>query len=95
MKFVTVDNNKQRLIMLEELLKTHFPDCVVTEFTDPMLSAKFIYNNDVDMVFAQEEMGRVNGDGLKQVIMLNKPYVNVRLFREIPETADCILSLKE
>ncbi len=95
MRFVTVDNNKRRLVMLEELLKSHFRDCVVTEFTDPMLSAKFICNNDVDVVFAQENMHRVDGEGLMHVINVNKPTVQVRLFSEVTETTECILSLKE
>ncbi len=95
MKFVTVDNNKHRLTMLEELLKSHFPYCVVNEFTDPMLSAKFIINNDVDIVFAQEKMHRVDGEGLMHVININKPSVPVRLFREVSEATACILSLKE
>ncbi len=94
MKFVTVDNNKHQLTMLEELLKSHFPYCVVTEFTAPMLSAKFIINNDIDVVFAQENMHRVDGEGLMHVIHVNKPSVQVRLFREINETTECILSLK-
>ncbi len=95
MKFVTVDNNKHRLTVLHELLRSHFPYCVVTEFTDPMLSAKFICNNDVDVVFAQEKMHRVDGDALMRVINVNKPSVQVRLFCEVTETAECILSLKE
>ncbi len=95
MHFVTVDNHQQRLTVLQELLKSHFPYCYVTEFTDPMLSAKFIISNHVDMVFVQENMHRIDGTRLMQVINLNKPSVQVRLFSEVIDTVDCVLSLKE
>ena len=88
MKFVTIDNDETRLDSLRELLINKYPNCTVTEFTDPMLSAKYICNNEVDIVFAQKLMNRVNGEALKHAILVNKPYVRVVLFEEIDKTTD-------
>ena len=88
-----MDNNNQRLSELSEQLKTHLPDCTVTEFTVPMLSAKFILNNEVDIVYAQEEMERVTGEELKHVLSINRPQLKVNLFYEIKEVVIQINSL--
>ena len=94
MKFVTVDNNKIRLNQLTKKLKNNFPNCTVVEFIDPMLAAKFIFNSEVNIVFAQEEMERVTGEDLKHVIRLIKPLIQVILFYDLSEVDAYIIKLK-
>jgi len=78
-QFVTVDNQGDRLAALTALLKETFPDCAVTEFTDPLLSAKYILNHAVDTVLAAEFMRPADGETLRHVIQVNKPQVRVVL----------------
>ena len=82
MNFVTVDNQSDRLTSLTELLKEAFPGCMVTAFTDPLLSAKYILNHEVDTVLAVEVMRPADGENLRHVIAVNKPYVKVILISE-------------
>ena len=83
LEFVAVDNDSERLSQLEIMLKKENPGCIVTSFRDPMLSAKYILNNDIDQVFTQEIMERVTGEVLKRVININKPNLRVSIYREI------------
>ncbi len=82
MNFVTVDNDGNRLSALTVLLKETFPDCTVTEFSDPLMSAKYIINNEVDSVLAAENMRPADGENLRHVIEVNKPQVKVILLSE-------------
>lgn len=84
MRFVTVDNDQNRLARLSELLKSVFPSCTVTEFTDPLLSAKYILNNQVDAVLAETVMRPADGPTLKKVLLTNKPDLNVVLLTDHP-----------
>ena len=84
MKVATVDNDPDRLARLGELLKSVFPSCTVTEFTDPLLSAKYILNNDVDAVLAETVMRPADGPTLKKVLLTNKPGLNVVLLTDHP-----------
>lgn len=82
MNFVTVDNNNSRLKSLTELLKKTFPFCNVTEFTDPLMSAKFIYNNEIDAVLVESVMRPADDEMLKKVIISNKPDIKVIILSE-------------
>ncbi|MEG2769823.1 MAG: hypothetical protein RR902_03315, partial [Oscillospiraceae bacterium] len=61
MNFVVVDNNKSDLERFAKELQNAMPECQVEPFTDPLLSAKYICNNQVDMVFIADDMRPVNG----------------------------------
>jgi DNA-binding NarL/FixJ family response regulator len=98
MKFAAVDNDPTRLAQLSELLKSVFPNCAVTEFTDPLLSAKYIQNNEVDAVLAETAMRPADGPTLKKVILTNKPDLKVVLLTDHPlrratDTADAAGSI--
>jgi DNA-binding NtrC family response regulator len=84
MNIVTVDNDQNRLAQLGEMLKSVFPNCTVAEFTDPLLSAKYILNNDVDFVLAETVMRPADGLTLKKVILTNKPDLTVVLLTDHP-----------
>lgn len=80
MIFVTVDNDSDRLRRLSGGIFEKYPGNVVCEFTDPMLSVKYICNNEVDIVLAREEMCPVAGTVLKKVVHRHKPELPVILF---------------
>lgn len=77
MQFVVVDNNPADLSQLADALTTLLPKCQVQSFTDPLLSAKYICNNSVDMVFLADAMHPVNGFRLLQVLRKNIPKLPV------------------
>lgn len=77
MKFVVVDNNKNDLKILAQTITATVPECQVQPFTDPLLSAKYICNNPVDMVFLADTMWPVNGFRLLQVLRKNMPKLTV------------------
>lgn len=77
MKIVAVDNRREALERLTELLKSEFPGCSVVRFTDPLLSAKFICNHAVDLVLAELEMRPADGDALRSVVQKQKPELRV------------------
>lgn len=82
MVFVTVDNNLARLRKMSGMIFKIYPGSVVYEFIDPMLSAKYICNNPVDMVIARINMKPVDGGLLKSVIHKNKPEISVMLLQD-------------
>lgn len=77
MHFVVVDNNKTDLALLTDAISASVPKCKVQPFTDPLLSAKYICNNEVDMVFLADTMRPVNGFQLLQVLRKNIPKLAV------------------
>lgn len=56
MNIVAVDNNSNDLSLLADAITTLLPDSRIQTFTDPLLSAKYICNNPVDMVFLTDAM---------------------------------------
>lgn len=73
MIFVIVDNNKSDLDLFAQKITEAVPGCQVQSFTDPLLSAKYICNNPVDIVFLTDTMYPVNGFRLLQVLRKNIP----------------------
>lgn len=77
MNFVVVDNNKSDLDLLAKAIMAAMPKCQIQRFTDPLLSAKYICNNPVDIVFLADCMRPVNGFRLLQVLRKNIPKLTV------------------
>lgn len=77
MVFVVVDNNKNDLDLLTQTIVAAVPKCQVQSFTDPLLSAKYICNNPVDMVFLADAMRPANGFKLLKVLRKNIPKLTV------------------
>lgn len=82
MKFVTVDNDQSRLMQLGNLLKSVFPNCAVTEFIDPMLSAKCVFNHAVDGVLMEKVMRPADGALLQKVMLTNAPKLKTVILSE-------------
>lgn len=71
MNVMAVDNNPNDLSLLAGAIATLLPDSRIQTFTDPLLSAKYICNNSVDMVFLTDAMQPANGFRLMQVLREN------------------------
>ena len=86
MKILAVSNELAILSGLEESLKTAFPSADVIKETDPLMACKYSFNNEVNYVFASEEMRRMNGSDLLQFIKREHPSVKTYLIfdGEIP-----------
>lgn len=82
MVFVIADNNSDRLRKLSKYICKIYPGCIIYEFTDPMLAAKHICNNHVDVVLAEEKMRPVDGMALRRVLNTHKPDLHVILLSE-------------
>ena len=54
----------------------------IYEFVDPMLSAKYICNNHVDVVLAVEKMRPVDGAALRKVLNIHKRDLPVIILSE-------------
>lgn len=82
MIFVTVDNDSGSLRELSGRIFKKYPGSVVYEFTDPMMSVKYICNHDVDMVLAKEKMRPVNGTKFTDVVRVHKPTLPIIILKE-------------
>lgn len=85
MVFVIADNDSDRLRKLSNSVCRAYPGCVIHEFVDPMLSAKYVCNNHVDVVLAEENMRPVDGAELQRVLNTHKPDLPVII---LPEDTD-------
>jgi DNA-binding NarL/FixJ family response regulator len=70
---VLVSNSAAETSVLAGQLMAVFPDCKCLQFTDPLLSAKYIWNNPADVVLAAEYMRPANGIELLKNIRSNHP----------------------
>ncbi|MEG0649383.1 MAG: response regulator [Oscillospiraceae bacterium] len=73
MNFVVVDNNKNDLELLAKTIRKTVSKCQIQPFQDPLLSAKYICNNPVDIVFIADNMRPVNDFRLMHVLRKNIP----------------------
>ena len=68
MLIVLVNNNTIEMDFLANQLARIFLQCECLQFIDPLLSAKYILNNHVDIVFTAERMRLANGLDLLRII---------------------------
>lgn len=74
---VLVDNNASDLSMLADQIKKLLPKYQIHTFSDPLMSAKYIYNNEVALAFLSYEMRPVDGFILLRTLRTNKPSLPV------------------
>lgn len=81
-KILAVSNELSALTELEGALKKAFSFADVVKETDPLMACKYSFNNEVNYVFASEEMKRMSGSDLLQFIKKERPAVKTYLFFE-------------
>ena len=79
MKILAVSNEPPLLAELNGVLKKVFPGAVVIEENDPLMACKYSFNNEVNYVFASEDMKRMSGSDLLQFIKREHPAVKTYL----------------
>lgn len=82
MNIVITSNNTAELAALSTTLQQVFPDCECRRFTDPLLSAKYVWNNAVDLLLVKERMRPVNCIELIKNIRSLKPELPVVILAE-------------
>lgn len=82
MTFAVADNDQMRLKQTTQLIQDVFPDCVILTFTDPMLSAKYALEPQVDAVFAELRMRPADGFDLLHVLRVNRSRLPVFLISD-------------
>lgn len=78
-RILAVSNESAVLTELESVLKKVFPLAVVIKETDPLMACKYSFNNEVNYVFASEDMRRMSGFDLLQFIKKEHPAVKTYL----------------
>jgi two-component SAPR family response regulator len=77
MRIVLTGNQTEELNRFSKSISQVLGQCEFICFTDPMLSAKYIWHHPVDIVFAEERMRPVSGIDLLRVIRKEKPEMPV------------------
>lgn len=92
MSIVLVDNNENSLHLLANAISKLLPTHKIKTFTDPLMSAKYICNNEVVLAFLTAEMRPVDGFILLRTLRVNKPSLSIVMLlsnEEQRETAIC------
>lgn len=78
-KILAVSNESSVLEELGNALKNVFSSAEIIKETDPLMACKYSFNNEVNYVFASEEMKRMSGSDLLQFIKKEHPTVKTYL----------------
>ena len=95
MKIMTVGNHGAVLNELEKELSEIFPDGEIIRETDALMAGKYAFNHEVDMVFAEADMKRMNGLQLIQFVRHEHPDVKSYLIGSEEEFSDSFLVVSE
>ena len=75
MKILTVENHIAILEELEKELSAVSPGSEIIRETDALMAGKYAFNHEVDIVFAEADMKRMNGLQLIQFVRHKHPDV--------------------
>lgn len=95
MTILTVANH---LTMLEELgkkLSEAFPEAKIIKEKDALMAGKYAFNHEVDIVFAEADMKRMNGLQLIQFVRQEHPGVKSFLVGSEKELSESFLVVSE
>lgn len=95
MKILAVSNHPT---MLDELQKELFgisPEAEIIRETDALMAGKYAFNHEVDVVFAEADMKRMNGLQLIQFVRFEHPDVKSYLIGSEKELSDSLLVVSE
>lgn len=95
MRILTVSNHMPLLAELCDALSALFPQASIARETDSLMAGKYAFNNDVDMIFADINMKRMNGAQLIQFVRSEHPGVRTYLIGTKQELRDSPLTVSE
>ena len=88
MKILAVANHATMLRELEKELSDVFPGAEIIGETDALMAGKYAFNQEVDVVFAEADMKRMNGLQLIQFVRQEHPGVKSFLFGSEEELSE-------
>ena len=90
-KILTVGYHSEMLEELKKDLTDIYPDAEIVKVTDSLMAGKYAFNHEVDIVFAESEMKRMNGIQLIQFVRQEHPGVKSFLIGSETELAESFL----
>lgn len=95
MKILTVGNHATILKELEKVLSEIFPGSEIIAETDALMAGKYAFNHEVDIVFAETNMKRMNGLQLIQFVKHEHPGVKSYLIGADEDFSESFLIVSE
>ena len=95
MKILTVANHIAILEELEKELSAVSPGSEIIRETDALMAGKYAFNHEVDIVFAEADMKRMNGLQLIQFVRHEHPGVKSYLFGADEDFSESFLIVSE
>ena len=95
MKILAVSHNALLLRELTSELSHIYPGAEISDNTDPLMAGKYSFSHDVDVVFAEADMKRMNGLQLIQYVRHEHPDVKSYLIGTEKELSDSFLIVSE
>lgn len=95
MKILTVGNHITLLKELGKELSEIFPEDEIIQETDALMAGKYAFNHEVDVVFAEVDMKRMNGLQLIQFVRHEHPDVKSYLIGTDKELSESFLIVSE
>lgn len=82
MVILAVDNNLKRLDELGVIIRSSFQESTVLAFQDPLMAGKYSFFNQVDVLFAEARMKRMDGPSLVKFIKDRSPKLRAYLITD-------------
>lgn len=95
MKILTAANHAAMLNELGKALSEIFPDSELIQEADALMAAKYAFNHEVDIVFAEADMKRMNGLQIIQFVRHEHPNVKSFLVGTEKQLAESLLLVSE
>lgn len=95
MKILTVANHIAILEELEKELSAVSPGSEIIRETDALMAGKYAFNHEVDIVFAEADMKRMNGLQLIQFVRHKHPDVKSYLIGSGRDFSESFLNVSE
>lgn len=95
MKILIVANHIAILEELEKELSAVSPGSEIIRETDALMAGKYAFNHDIDMVFAETDMKRMNGLQLIRFVRHEHPGVKSYLIGSAQDFSESFLIVSE
>lgn len=95
MRILTAANHIKMLEELEKKLSDFFPGAEIIKENDSLMAGKYAFNHDVDIIFAEADMKRMNGLQLIQFVRHEHPDVKSFLIGSKKELSESFLVVSE
>ena len=95
MRILTVANHADMLEKLKKEISDFYPEAEIIKETDALMAGKYAFNHEIDIVFAEADMKRMNGLQLIQFVRQEHPGVKSFLIGLEKELSESFLVVSE